>query len=184
LWAGHKGDVSYASAQVFDSGGDLKDEEWQCWIFEFDKSKASEEVTIYLPTRDATDDREHNASNNTNNFGNRVFWVGSRNGTQFHWDGKIAELAIYDGTLNLGHRRELATYAPDLINANKLLNYWPLRYGGRAKVGNNHLTIGTTAVSGDHPPIKTTRRRNFAIATLPEELEFERIKKTRRKQPT
>lgn len=74
---------------------------WHHYTAIFDKSRATNEVSFYIdgvlqtPATYAV----HN-NNNTNNFGNDVFYMGMRGGVQYPFAGKLDDFRIYNRALS------------------------------------------------------------------------------------
>lgn len=98
-------------------------------------------------------ERTSGASQITSSTG---FDIGRR-GDGIYWTGRIAELAIYNGT-QLG-AAEAADYGagwtPDQIRPDALTYYWPLLWGdsGIDVWGGNNLTPSGGPTEGIHPPM-------------------------------
>lgn len=88
---------SQALYNVADTG--LSDGAWRHLVAILDKSRAVNEVGLYLDSVLKTPSSRPFNANNTNSFGNRTLYVASRAGTSAFMNVMIDELAIYSGAL-------------------------------------------------------------------------------------
>lgn len=75
-----------------------------------DKSLTTDEGTMWVEGTVAAGNRSGANNNNTNNFGNRVSYIGSRGGTVLFLSGNIAELILYDSALSAANRQGVECY--------------------------------------------------------------------------
>lgn len=95
----HRGNIGYNLA-AWDKTL-VNDLEWHHWVAIFDKSQSSQETYLYIdgvlrtPTYLPVDQR----NNNTNNFGNYQFFIGSRSGGAGYANADIGLIKVYNTRL-------------------------------------------------------------------------------------
>jgi len=94
-----RGNVGNSEALYNVAGTGLSDGAWHHLAAVFDKSRAANEVDLYLDSVLKTPASRPFNANNTNTFGNRTLYVASRAGASAFSNVLVDELAIYSGAL-------------------------------------------------------------------------------------
>ena len=125
---------------------------WYHYALVYDKTLATNEVTIYVNGTAVTQDRQNN-NNNTNQFGNHLLHIMNTNSGSWR-DGNIADLAIWKSSLSTGNIASLAggtlptsiTPTPDY--------YWKICGDASpepATIGGVSLSLVGSPTKVDHP---------------------------------
>lgn len=95
---------------------------WHQYIFQIDRATPANALWIDNSSQSLST-LSHIASSYTN-FGNALLNVMCRNNASLFGAGRMAELAIYSGTLTAGQRASLQTSVPSVVGSP--LFYWPI----------------------------------------------------------
>ena len=133
---------------------------WHHYVALFDKSKTSNEVSFYIDGVLQTAASYANNNNNTNNFGNDVFYMGMRAGAQYPLAGKVDDMRIYNRLLTSYEILDLykagggTTIKSIASGRNGLVGYWPMNEYAGSEINdasgnkNNGLISSASWVAG------------------------------------
>jgi hypothetical protein len=110
----HRGDTGYSVGCYTRPSSNA----WHYYTVIFDKSLSTNEVNLYIDGQLQTAVSRPYNGNNTNNFGNKPFYIMSRAGSSYFDSGTIDDVRIYNRALSASEIQELYRLGSARLKAN------------------------------------------------------------------